>query len=172
MVSVEMEIPCKECGLVFIGRASDVKRGHAKFCSRTCSATYNAWKKSNLSKTAFLICAWCKVSFSRKGGNKTSKSGLVFCCREHKDVAQRVESGIKAIQPPHYGTSPHLHDYRHYAMTNMPNACNRCGYDKYVGILEVHHINRDRSNNSLSNLEILCPNCHQEEHYLANDGRY
>jgi hypothetical protein len=43
--------------------------------------------------------------------------------------------------------------------------CERCGYGK-VEILQVHHKNRDRSNNDLTNLELVCPNCHYEEHYL------
>src|SRR3989338_11330530 len=43
--------------------------------------------------------------------------------------------------------------------------CERCSYDKYE-ILQVHHKNRDRENNDLSNLELICPNCHFEEHLL------
>ena len=44
------------------------------------------------------------------------------------------------------------------------NACDRCGYSKKPEILGVHHKDRDRKNNELSNLEISCPNCHSEEH--------
>lgn len=43
--------------------------------------------------------------------------------------------------------------------------CERCGYSK-LEILQVHHRDRNRSNNRLSNLELVCPNCHYEEHYL------
>jgi len=42
--------------------------------------------------------------------------------------------------------------------------CERCGYARFE-ILQVHHKNRDRSNNNLENLELICPNCHCEEHY-------
>lgn len=45
--------------------------------------------------------------------------------------------------------------------------CERCGYDLYE-ILHVHHIDRNRDNNVLNNLELLCPNCHAKEHYLKN----
>ena len=44
-------------------------------------------------------------------------------------------------------------------------ACERCGYSKYE-ILQVHHKDRDRSNNELGNLELICPNCHYERHYF------
>ena len=43
--------------------------------------------------------------------------------------------------------------------------CERCSYDKYE-ILQVHHKDRDRKNSDLSNLELICPNCHCEEHFL------
>lgn len=43
--------------------------------------------------------------------------------------------------------------------------CQRCGYNKFE-ILQIHHIDRNHSNNELSNLELICPNCHYEEHYL------
>lgn len=49
-------------------------------------------------------------------------------------------------------------------------SCSRCSYDKLSNILQVHHKDRNRSNNELDNLEILCPNCHMEEHYLSKDG--
>ena len=43
--------------------------------------------------------------------------------------------------------------------------CQRCGYCKFE-ILQVHHRDRDRKNNNLDNLELICPNCHCEEHFL------
>ena len=43
--------------------------------------------------------------------------------------------------------------------------CGRCGYNKHE-ILQIHHKDKDRSNNNLDNLELICPNCHFEEHYL------
>lgn len=43
--------------------------------------------------------------------------------------------------------------------------CERCGYNKYE-ILQVHHKDRDRNNSDLNNLELVCPNCHYEEHFL------
>ncbi len=43
--------------------------------------------------------------------------------------------------------------------------CERCGYDRHE-ILQVHHKDKNRSNNDLDNLELICPNCHYEEHYL------
>lgn len=49
------------------------------------------------------------------------------------------------------------------------NACECCGISKWQGVqlvLELHHKNGNHYDNDLSNLMILCPNCHsiQESH--------
>jgi len=43
--------------------------------------------------------------------------------------------------------------------------CEQCSYSKHE-ILHVHHKDRNRNNNTLKNLILLCPNCHYEEHFL------
>jgi hypothetical protein len=53
--------------------------------------------------------------------------------------------------------------YRKLAFTHYRHCCNRCGFNN-VSALEVHHIDRNRANNNLNNLEILCANCHSIEH--------
>jgi 5-methylcytosine-specific restriction endonuclease McrA len=51
----------------------------------------------------------------------------------------------------------------------VPKICQRCGLSKWQGLsapLELHHRDGNRNNNNLSNLQILCPNCHaQTESY-------
>jgi 5-methylcytosine-specific restriction endonuclease McrA len=48
----------------------------------------------------------------------------------------------------------------------MLKLCNRCGYSAMPEILDVHHRDRDRTNNEPENLEVLCPNCHAIEHRI------
>lgn len=45
------------------------------------------------------------------------------------------------------------------------NRCERCGLDEWQGqtlSIALHHINGDRLDNRLENLELLCPNCHSQ----------
>lgn len=46
--------------------------------------------------------------------------------------------------------------------------CEKCGLETWLGnpiTLEIHHKDGDRSNNTLENLLLLCPNCHS---YTSN----
>lgn len=115
-------------------------------------------------------CAYCGKKFYKANSKlENSKSGLYFCCREHKDCAQRLESGdaFKEMRPDHYGTvlSPFSEGYRNLAFRNFPHKCAICNYDEEPKILQVHHKDSNRSNNTLDNLCILCPNCHAKITY-------
>lgn len=57
------------------------------------------------------------------------------------------------------------------------DCCELCRYFEWRGVklpLELHHKNGNHYDNSLENLQILCPNCHsiQEGNSGANKGRY
>lgn len=44
-----------------------------------------------------------------------------------------------------------------------PHRCERCGLEKWENFpipLELHHLNGDRWDNRLENIQFLCPNCH------------
>lgn len=47
----------------------------------------------------------------------------------------------------------------------LPTHCQECGIAAWRGRplpLELHHVNGDGRDNSLSNLALLCPNCHSQ----------
>jgi hypothetical protein len=50
--------------------------------------------------------------------------------------------------------------YRKLAFAHYDPVCAHCGFG-IPAVLEVAHIDCDRSNNDISNLVILCPNCHK-----------
>ena len=141
----------------------------AKFCSRRCTGLYRT--ENTKPKEPNTTCAWCNVSFYCSPSKlKPSKSGLHFCCRKHKDEAQQT-GGLIAIHPPHYKDGSTT--YRTKAFREAKTiACVRCGYCKYPEILQVHHKDRNRKHNNSENLEIVCPTCHQEEHFLTFSGSF
>lgn len=152
---------CLNCKAQFNAPTREVNRGNGKFCSSSCSATFNG--KNRPKPKANVICAYCEKEFYKAPNKqKLSKSGLYFCSREHKDAAQRI-GGIREIMPPHYGTS--LSSYRTLAIRTYGAKCQRCDYDAHEAAIAVHHKDHNHSNNSIDNLEVLCWNCHAIEHW-------
>lgn len=153
---------CVGCRKSFEASLKEHRRGNANFCSRSCVASHTGRARAALN-TPNCVCAQCGQEFYRNASKQSiSKSGLQFCSRICKDVAQRI-GGLAAIQPSHYGDN--TSEYRVLALRELPNECARCGYDEHLAALIVHHKDTDRSNNSLENLEILCANCHAIEHW-------
>lgn len=54
------------------------------------------------------------------------------------------------------------------------NKCEICGISEWNGkplVMQLHHIDGNNKNNSLENLQLLCPNCHsQTENYCGNSN--
>ena len=51
-------------------------------------------------------------------------------------------------------------NYRKLAFANYDPLCAHCGFG-VPAVLEVAHLDADQANNDVSNLVILCPNCHK-----------
>lgn len=159
------KLNCQYCDKEILVENKEIKRGFGKFCSRTCA---NRFRADNLTPPEpNVICAYCSQEFYLNDSKQTnSKSGLYFCCRAHKDEAQRV-GGIKEIMPSHYGTGSPENTYRRKVFITLgrPKVCERCGYDKHEAAIIVHHRDRNRMNDAEENLEVLCENCHAIEHW-------
>lgn len=163
-----VERTCEMCGSDFRTVKSEIKRGYGRFCSRSCSAKR---PKPQTRHRVTLTCSHCQKSFERRKSRlNKSKSSLYFCSRKCKDSAQRIIGGLKDIQPPHYGEINS--DYRTIALRHFPHHCSSCGYKRIPEILQAHHKDGNRSNNKLENLELLCPTCHLEHHFLTKTGAW
>ena len=161
---------CLFCNRIFQAFLREIKRGNAKYCSRSCSSKAYG-KKIKDTLVSNCKCAFCDIKFYRgKTKKENSKSGLQFCSRICKDKAQRIESNITAIHPDHYGDGKH--SYRAMAFRAYPIKCNRCNWNEIIDILEVHHKDHNRENNDISNLEILCSRCHDKHHFLTKTGKW
>lgn len=152
---------CKQCGKDFL--TSRTKP--TKFCSPECVST------SFRTPRVAVACGICgKPLEIRKPRFTRCKSKIFFCSKGCKDMAARCSSGVP-IQPAHYGTGIGSRAYRRIAFEHYAQRCARCGYAAHPEILQVHHKDRNRSNNDPNNLEVLCRNCHVVEHYNDAEER-
>lgn len=141
-----------KCQKSFEASAKEVTRGNGKYCCHSCAMIHlGSLRKPTMYEIECERC--CKTFLSRKPIKIDVRR---YCSRICKDLAHRDD----------------CHHARTIAFRNFPHCCNRCGWDKEPAVLEVHHKDRNRENNNLSNLEILCPTDHCLDHFLAGDGKW
>lgn len=157
---------CLNCDQEFNAPAREVKRGNGKFCCLKCACEYNGKKRPKPQPNT--ECAWCHIPLYRNTYQLSlSKSGLHFCCDDHKNKAQSID-GLKAMHLPNYGTGKNTYRDKVFKLAGKPKRCERCGYDKHEAGIVVHHKDRNRDNNDIGNLEVLCAICHNIEHWGEN----
>ncbi len=138
---------CIVCSKPIYRRPAETMRGRV-FCSQTC---YGA---ANRKETPCIVCGipiqahLNKKTCSRACANK-NRTGIRYKIGSPRDKV-KDERALKLR-----------------LMASRGTVCERCGYNKKE-ILNVHHKDRNHGNNDMGNLELLCPNCHAEEHHLKN----
>lgn len=145
---------CLVCKKEFKTKPFFVQNGRGKYCSRKCSS-------QGLRCGKWVTCSVCGTKvYKQKRALQNSKSGKLFCSKSCQTTWRNTYfSGEK-----HANWIHGLSTYRRLlTQTDRLQKCVRCGIDD-VRVLAVHHIDRNRKNNKLSNLLWLCHNCHHLIH--------
>lgn len=132
---------CATCGMPFDFISSRSNR--AKYCSRACY-----YKAMHTKGSVTCRCKHCGKIFLASPSERR-----VYCSRACVNKV-RMSRWV-----------PHKSTLRKGLMKRGAfTECGRCGWAKLPSLLGVHHKDRDHKNNRPENIEILCPNCHSEEH--------
>lgn len=135
---------CLWCRKLFKFQLRESRHRIGKLCSFKCTGEYLGRKNRKKKR-----CLCCKRKFI------TKKKNQKYCGRECKDLGQR---------------SKDPKSYRGKALKKFGKRCRRCGYKQCIRALNVHHKDRNRKNNKLKNLVVLCMNCHAEVHDEQRKG--
>ncbi|MDO8659132.1 MAG: HNH endonuclease signature motif containing protein [Candidatus Parcubacteria bacterium] len=121
-------------------------RGENVFCSAKCFGFHSRKEIPCLMCGKMLVAGLNKKTCSRTCANK-NRAGIKYKIGRPNDKAQIFRAlKVKLLKM-------------------RGKKCERCDYHKYE-ILQVHHKDKNRNHNELYNLELICPNCHYEEHFL------
>jgi len=138
---------CQVCGKKIYRRPIEIKKHNGRaFCSLKC------YGKSCRKEIPCIVCGKLilaglnKKTCNRSCANK-HREGIKYKLNSHRDKV-KTQKLLKVR-----------------LLKIRGKKCERCGLGIYE-ILQIHHKDRNRNNNDLDNLELICPNCHSKEHYF------
>jgi len=150
------QVACKICQKSFHAKRNWIRRGDGKYCSLACR--YISQKKGKI-----VPCSICgKEVYKQRKALLHSKSKKYFCSKTCQAIWR---NSLVYIGENHPNWKTGRHAYRSVmSRNNVVKICGLCNSSD-ARILAVHHIDRNRKNNTLKNLAWLCHNCHFLVHH-------
>lgn len=133
---------CMTCGKMYIKNIVSTKSD--LYCSLSC-----------IQRHPCLLCG--KIITGRVSFQSTKK----FCSKSCASFMNKTMKSKLSYMTNGFAQSLKIHG---------KVLCNRCKIED-IKVLVVHHIDRNRNNNKLENLETLCANCHHKIHWGNGDKR-
>ncbi len=144
------KVACVTCKNPFYSKPSWIQKGFGKYCSTKCY-------RSTLRKGRDIACEICgRSTYKQAKDIDRSKSGKFFC---NKSCQTRWRNQLY-IGELHKNFTTGESSYRVVlARARILKLCRLCKTSD-SRVLAVHHIDKNRKNNKLTNLAWLCHNCH------------
>lgn len=108
------------------------------------SGTNYKWINDIIKKYNLDISHFCQIPY-----NRGKKAGYKYDIKEYLENQRYITSNALKI--------------RLFKEGIKQQKCEKCNLTEWIGTaipLELHHVDGNHANNNLSNLQILCPNCH------------
>jgi len=97
-------------------------------------------------------CLYCNEEFEYK--RMTRNKYCSIKCQQNFQRKEKIENGTAKPRT-----------LKKYLIETMRNKCSVCGiteWNKKPIVMELEHIDGNSENNDLSNLTLICPNCHSQ----------
>lgn len=137
----KVSVTCHTCAKKLFIKRSIVKNAQFNFCSQKCR---RKWMRTTMVQRT---CLFCKKTFE----NSVLGGGAKYCSRLCNGRA-RQRANV-------------MHLRRLMESAGIPRVCANCSYNEFPEVIQVHHKDENRCNDSLENLQYLCPTCHVVFHY-------
>ena len=143
---------CLYCGKEIVGE----HKWQKKFCSSSCAASYN-----NRERKEKHFCKYCGKELK----NKRSQYCSIQCQKEyeyHENIRRWKNGEDEGWTGKQASVKPYI---KRYLFEKYNCRCEKCGWGEknpktQQVPLQIHHIDGNCKNNSETNLQLLCPNCH------------
>ena len=123
-----------------------------KYCSRSCSQTVNnrgVRRNGNPAK----VCIVCGKEHRNPKVCSLSCSAKLLVNQRHEDI------DLNGNEDQKHGVT----SMKRYLVWKHNGTCQNCECGTWMGgkmSVEIHHVNGKSKDNRVSNLQLLCPNCH------------
>lgn len=146
---------CAVCEKEFYAKPWHLRKGWSKHCSRACA-------NIGVRRGQEVECATCGKKIYRSPKDLARSKSSKYFCNKHCQTLWRNKTFVGEL---HGNYKSGRAAYRSIlSRTNRARTCEVCA-TKDARILQVHHIDRNRTNNKTSNLAWLCLNCHFLVHH-------
>ncbi len=147
---------CQQCSKLFYVKPNRVLKGWGKYCSNAC-------KHASFRKGIIVACSSCGIQTNRDmKSQKRSKSGKFFCSKNCQTVWRNT---TLYVREGHSNWTGGKSSYRSVMLRDQrAKTCVKCNLSD-PRVLAVHHRDKNRDNNDLTNLIWLCHNCHYLVHH-------
>src|SRR3989344_2956539 len=148
-------VSCAVCGKEYYAKPWHLKIGWAKYCSRACT-------NIGVRKGKEVKCSICGKAIYRQPKDLLRSKSEKYFCSKHCQTLWRNHTFVGEL---HGNYKSGRAAYRSIlSRTERERICQLCRTDD-TRLLQVHHIDRDRTNNKTMNLAWLCLNCHFLVHH-------
>lgn len=142
---------CPQCN-------KEIKNRHNKFCNSSCSASYNNIRKPKKVREKFKCLACGKENEKRHSKISRNKFCNSVCSGKYRKVLtkERFKNGEVS----------HRNTMRKILSEEIGYECAECGISEWNNnpiTLQVDHKDGNPGNHELSNVQLLCPNCHTQQ---------
>ena len=153
-------VNCAVCDKEYYAKPWHLLKGWAKYCSRTCM-------HQGIKKGKEVKCAICSKTVYRGPRDLERSKSTKYFCSKHCQTLWRNHTYVGEL---HGNFKDGNAAYRNIlTRSGRKRMCQLCHLED-TRVLQVHHIDRDRTNNKTSNLAWLCVNCHFLVHHY-DEGR-
>lgn len=135
-------------------------------CSTVCKGVSQRTRTSRK-------CPVCDNAFDIRPSHLKIIRGIPCCSRACRNKGQRLDSNVDVSRPASWGTAVGRTEAARLRREIVRKALGRvsCGM-RFKGVLTLHHIDGDETNNQSSNLEVVCFLHHGTRHMFFKGGEW